>query len=137
MSGGHTALYRVTGQGRPTLLGETRDDAAGEAFDKVAKMLGLPYPGGPAISKLALEGDPESVALPRPMSRRAGLDFSYSGLKTAVSVELARPGGLAALVPGERPDLASSFAAAVPDRLIASAVRGSRRACRCRQRGLE
>lgn len=126
VSGGHTALYRVTGQGRPTLLGETRDDAAGEAFDKVAKMLGLPYPGGPAISKLALEGDPEAVALPRPMSRQAGLDFSYSGLKTAVSVELARRGGLAALGPGERADLAASFEAAVADSLVARAVRAMR-----------
>jgi len=127
VSGGHTALYRVTGQGRPILLGETRDDAAGEAFDKVAKMLGLAYPGGPAISKLALEGDPQAVALPRPMSKRAGLDFSYSGLKTAVSVEIARRGGLDALSLAERADLAASFEAAVAESLVARAVRAMRR----------
>lgn len=126
VSGGHTALYRVTGEGRPILLGETRDDAAGEAFDKVAKMLGLAYPGGPAISKLALEGDPEAVALPRPMSKRAGLDFSYSGLKTAVSVEIARRGGLDAFSLAERSDLAASFEAAVAESLVARAVRAMR-----------
>lgn len=126
VSGGHTALYRVTAQGRPALLGETRDDAAGEAFDKVAKLLGLPYPGGPAISKLAEEGDSKAVDFPRPMSKRSGLDFSYSGLKTAVSVELARRGGLDALRPGERADLAASFEAAVVDSLVARSVRAMR-----------
>jgi N6-L-threonylcarbamoyladenine synthase len=118
VSGGHTALYRVSAQGRPELLGETRDDAAGEAFDKVAKLLGLAYPGGPAISKLAETGDPEAIDFPRPMSKRPGLDFSYSGLKTAVSVELARRGGLEALAEGERADLAASFEAAVVDSLV-------------------
>ena len=126
VSGGHTALYRVTGQGHPNLLGETLDDAAGEAFDKVAKMLGLPYPGGPAISELALDGDPRAVALPRPMSRRAGLDFSFSGLKTAVSVQIARRGGLEALDLAERADLAASFEAAVAESLVARAVRAMR-----------
>lgn len=126
VSGGHTALYRVTGRGRPRLLGETRDDAAGEAFDKVAKMLGLPFPGGPAISKLALNGDPQAVSLPRPMSKRAGLDFSYSGLKTAVSVEISRRGGLEALGLAERADLAASFEAAVAESLVARVVRAMR-----------
>jgi N6-L-threonylcarbamoyladenine synthase len=126
VSGGHTALYRVGEEGLPLLLGETRDDAAGEAFDKVAKMLGLPYPGGPAISKLAEQGNPEAVALPRPMSRRPGLDFSYSGLKTAVSVELARRGGIEALTESERADLAASFEAAVADSLVARSVRAMR-----------
>ena len=126
VSGGHTALYRVNAEGRPVLLGETRDDAAGEAFDKVAKLLGLAYPGGPAISKLAEEGNPEAVAFPRPMSKRPGLDFSYSGLKTAVSVELARRGGLEALGPGERADLAASFEAAVVDSLVGRSVRAMR-----------
>ena len=126
VSGGHTALYRVTVSGRPESLGETRDDAAGEAFDKVAKLLGLDYPGGPAISKLAKEGNPRAVAFPRPMSRRAGLDFSYSGLKTAVSVELARRGGLEALGVGERADLAASFEAAVAESLVIRAVRAMR-----------
>ena len=127
VSGGHTALYRVEPEGVPRLLGETRDDAAGEAFDKVAKLLGLPYPGGPAISRLAQEGDPEAVELPRPMSRRAGLDFSYSGLKTAVSVELERRGGLSALSDGERADFAASFETAVAESLVARAVRAMRR----------
>jgi N6-L-threonylcarbamoyladenine synthase len=126
VSGGHTALYRVEAEGQPRLLGETRDDAAGEAFDKVAKLLGLPYPGGPAISKLALEGNPQAIDLPRPMSRRAGLDFSYSGLKTAVSVELERRGGLAALSDSERADFAASFEAAVAESLVARAVRAMR-----------
>ncbi len=126
VSGGHTALYRVGETGTPVLLGQTLDDAAGEAFDKVAKLLGLPYPGGPAISKLALQGDPRAVDLPRPMSRRAGLDFSYSGLKTAVSVELARRGGLESLDESERADLAASFEAAVAESLVARSVRAMR-----------
>ena len=123
VSGGHTALYRVGEEGLPALLGETRDDAAGEAFDKVAKLLDLPYPGGPSISKLAESGDPTAVDLPRPMSRRPGFDFSYSGLKTAVSVELERRGGLAALSEQERADLAASFEAAVAESLVGRAAR--------------
>jgi N6-L-threonylcarbamoyladenine synthase len=123
VSGGHTALYRVGEEGLPSLLGETRDDAAGEAFDKVAKLLGLPYPGGPAISQLAERGDPNAVALPRPMRGRPGLDFSYSGLKTAVSVEIERRGGLKALQDAERADLAASFEAAVVESLVDRAAR--------------
>ena len=126
VSGGHTALYRVGTEGLPVLLGQTRDDAAGEAFDKVAKLLDLPYPGGPSISKLAEEGDPEAVDLPRPMSRRPGFDFSYSGLKTAVSVELERRGGLVALSQQERADLAASFEAAAVDSLVGRAARAMR-----------
>jgi N6-L-threonylcarbamoyladenine synthase len=126
VSGGHTALYRVGREGLPALLGETRDDAAGEAFDKVAKLLGLAYPGGPAISKLAEQGDPTAVDLPRPMARRAGLDFSYSGLKTAVSVEIDRRGGLAAMSDRDRADLAASFEAAVAESLVARAARAMR-----------
>lgn len=126
VSGGHTALYRVGREGRPVLLGETRDDAAGEAFDKVAKLLGLPYPGGPAISALARSGDPTAIDLPRPMSRRAGLDFSYSGLKTAVSLELERRGGVDGISRGERADLAASFEAAVAESLVARVVRAMR-----------
>jgi N6-L-threonylcarbamoyladenine synthase len=126
VSGGHTALYRVAEAGLPVLLGETRDDAAGEAFDKVAKLLGLPYPGGPAVSKLAQRGDPRSVDLPRPMSKRSGLDFSYSGLKTAVAVELSRRGGLGALSERDRADLAASFEAAVAESLVARSVRAMR-----------
>ena len=127
VSGGHTALYRVGESGEPALLGETRDDAAGEAFDKVAKLLGLAYPGGPAIAALARQGDPDAIDLPRPMSRRAGLDFSYSGLKTAVSVELARRGGLAKLSQSLRADFAASFEAAVVDSLVLRAVKAMRR----------
>jgi N6-L-threonylcarbamoyladenine synthase len=84
VSGGHTQLMRVDGVGRYTLLGETVDDAAGEAFDKSAKLLGLGYPGGPALSKLAAQGMPGRFKLPRPMLNSGDLDFSFSGLKTAV-----------------------------------------------------
>ena len=84
VSGGHTQLMRVDGVGRYTLLGETLDDAAGEAFDKSAKLLGLGYPGGPALAKLATRGRPGIHKLPRPMQHSGNLDFSFSGLKTAV-----------------------------------------------------
>ncbi|MAE97157.1 MAG: tRNA (adenosine(37)-N6)-threonylcarbamoyltransferase complex transferase subunit TsaD [Deltaproteobacteria bacterium] len=114
VSGGHTALYRI-GDGEPRILGETRDDAVGEAFDKVAKLLGLPYPGGPAVAEAALEGAPDSTPLPRPMLDQEGLDFSYSGLKTAVSlaVQAREP-----LTPKARADLAASFQAAATDVLV-------------------
>lgn len=82
VSGGHTQLIDVRGIGQYTLLGESLDDAAGEAFDKVAKMLGLPYPGGPEVAKLAEQGNKERFTFPRPMTNRPGLDFSFSGLKT-------------------------------------------------------
>ncbi|WJW75374.1 tRNA (adenosine(37)-N6)-threonylcarbamoyltransferase complex transferase subunit TsaD [Thiohalobacter sp. IOR34] len=82
VSGGHTQLVQVEGVGRYRLLGETLDDAAGEAFDKTAKLLGLPYPGGPALARLAERGDPQRYRFPRPMTDRPGLDFSFSGLKT-------------------------------------------------------
>ena len=84
VSGGHTQLMKVTGIGEFELLGETLDDAAGEAFDKSAKLLGLGYPGGPALSRLAAFGDPEAYALPRPLLHSGNLDFSFAGLKTAV-----------------------------------------------------
>ena len=82
VSGGHTQLFQVNGLGEYHLLGESVDDAAGEAFDKTAKLLGLPYPGGPEIATLAMEGDPSRFDFPRPMVNRPGLDFSFSGLKT-------------------------------------------------------
>lgn len=121
VSGGHTALYLVTEDAPPRVLGETRDDAAGEAFDKVAKLLGLPYPGGPAVAACAETGDPEAHAFPRPM--RDSLDFSYSGLKTAVAlaVEAAQPVGDAA-----RADLAASFQAAATDVLVEKTRRALR-----------
>lgn len=84
VSGGHTQIMAVRGVGQYEILGETLDDAAGEAFDKTAKLLGLPYPGGPLLSKLAEEGDPARFTLPRPMLRSGDLDMSFSGLKTAV-----------------------------------------------------
>jgi N6-L-threonylcarbamoyladenine synthase len=82
VSGGHTLLVDVDGIGRYRIIGESRDDAVGEAFDKVAKLLGLGYPGGPAIAAVAEEGDPQRFRFPRPMTDRPGLDFSFSGLKT-------------------------------------------------------
>lgn len=87
VSGGHTMIVQMTGHGKYKLIGETVDDAAGEAFDKTAKLLGLGYPGGPLISKLAEDGDPEAFDFPRPMLANPGFDFSFSGLKTAVLYE--------------------------------------------------
>lgn len=121
VSGGHTALYRITEEAPPALLGETRDDAVGEAFDKVAKLLGLPYPGGPAVARLAEAGDEAAIDFPRPMLAGPGLDFSYSGLKTAVAIEVERRGG--ALGERERADVAASFQAAATDALVAKARR--------------
>ena len=84
VSGGHTALYRVDSREKIDLLGQTRDDAAGEAFDKVAKLLGLGYPGGPVVDRLAQAGNPKAIALPNPMANKKSLEFSFSGLKTAM-----------------------------------------------------
>ncbi len=120
VSGGHTALYRVESGAAPVVLGETRDDAVGEAFDKVAALLGLPYPGGPAVAAAAERGDEAAVAFPRPMLQEPGLDFSYSGLKTAVSLEAERRRPLAAR---DIDDLAASFQAAATDVLVAKARR--------------
>ena len=120
VSGGHTALYRIGSEGAPEILGETRDDAVGEAFDKVAKLLGLPYPGGPALSEAALAGDATAVALPRPMQHDPNLDFSYSGLKTAVSLAVR---DREPLDDAARSDLAASFEAAATDVLVAKARR--------------
>lgn len=89
VSGGHTQLVKVMGIGEYTLLGESLDDAAGEAFDKVGKMLGLEYPGGPNVAKLALKGNSKRFTFPRPMTNRPGLDFSFSGLKTSVRNTIA------------------------------------------------
>ena len=109
VSGGHCQLLVVEGVGHYWRLGTTIDDAVGEAFDKVAKMLGLGYPGGPALEQMAQDGDPRAVSLPRPMLRRSGADFSFSGLKTGVRHALAA-------VPSPAPaDVAASFHAAVGD----------------------
>ncbi|MEE8581156.1 MAG: tRNA (adenosine(37)-N6)-threonylcarbamoyltransferase complex transferase subunit TsaD [Myxococcota bacterium] len=123
VSGGHTALYRIESETSPVLLGETRDDAVGEAFDKVAKLLGLGYPGGPAVAAAAERGNPRAIDFPRPMADAAGLDFSYSGLKTAVALEVEARGRLAE---AEVADLAASFQAAATDVLVARARRALR-----------
>lgn len=118
VSGGHTQLVRVDGIGRYELLGESLDDAAGEAFDKAAKMMGLPYPGGPALSKLADSGDAARFKFPRPMTDRPGLNFSFSGLKTQVRttiLECAVDGVLSAT---DQADIAAGFQAAVVDTLV-------------------
>ncbi|HEX6154549.1 MAG TPA: tRNA (adenosine(37)-N6)-threonylcarbamoyltransferase complex transferase subunit TsaD [Burkholderiales bacterium] len=115
VSGGHTQLMRVGGVGDYELLGDTQDDAAGEAFDKTAQLLGLGYPGGPALSRLAESGKPGRYRLPRPMIG-SGLDFSFSGLKTAVLT----------LTKNERPepaDLARAFVDAIVEVLVAKSVR--------------
>jgi len=112
VSGGHTQLLRVTDVGRYALLGDTIDDAAGEAFDKSAKLLGLGYPGGPALARLADFGDPEAYALPRPLLHRDSLDFSFAGLKTAVRTHAAR---LDSTCEQARADLAASTQAAIVD----------------------
>ncbi|HUN70161.1 MAG TPA: tRNA (adenosine(37)-N6)-threonylcarbamoyltransferase complex transferase subunit TsaD [Burkholderiales bacterium] len=113
VSGGHTQLMRVTQVGRYALLGETLDDAAGEAFDKTAQLLGLGYPGGPALSALAESGRPGRYRLPRPMIASGDLDFSFSGLKTAVHTLIRNEAGLS------HPDLARSFVDAVVEVLVA------------------
>ena len=123
VSGGHTALYRLDLPGKSVLLGETRDDAVGECFDKVAKLLGLPYPGGPSVSAAARAGSAQALSFPRPLEGAAGLDFSYSGLKTAVALEVKRR---APLSEGDRSDLAASFEAAATDVLIARTRRALR-----------
>lgn len=119
VSGGHTLLVRVDGVGRYTPLGQSLDDAVGEAFDKSAKMLGLGYPGGPALARLAESGRADAHDFPRPMVRRPGLDFSFSGLKTAVMLAIkAAPDTTAA-----RADIAASFEQAVADTLVAKCAR--------------
>ena len=118
VSGGHTQLMRVAGVGKYELLGETLDDAAGEAFDKTAKLLGLGYPGGPALARLAATGKAVRFTLPRPRMASGDLDFSFSGLKTAVLtvVKAREPAG------AERADLAAEIEAAIVDVLTAKAL---------------
>lgn len=123
VSGGHTLLVRVDGIGEYRILGESIDDAAGEAFDKTAKMLGLPYPGGPHLSKLAEGGDAAAVDLPRPMMDRPGLDFSFSGLKTAAITRWREHQNNAAEPEQFKQDLAASFEAAVVDTLLGKCAR--------------
>jgi N6-L-threonylcarbamoyladenine synthase len=120
VSGGHTQLMRVDAVGRYALLGETVDDAAGEAFDKSAKLLGLGYPGGPALARLAVHGNPEAFKLPRPLLHSGDLDFSFAGLKTAVLTQVRKLGD--AMDDHARADLAASTQAAIVDVLVAKAL---------------
>ena len=124
VSGGHTMLIAVEGLGRYELMGSTLDDAVGEAFDKTAKILGLGYPGGPALAKLAEQGDGNRFAFPRPMLNKPGFDFSFSGLKTAVVIEVRR-----LKERGEfdrhRADIAASFQRAAVDTLVGKALRAA------------
>ena len=122
ISGGHTLLIEVRRLGEYRLLGESIDDAVGEAFDKVAKMLDLGYPGGPALEKLAREGNPERFAFPRPMCGRPGLDFSFSGLKTFTLHTLAATSG----TPQDKADIARGFQDAVADTLAIKCRRALR-----------
>jgi len=118
VSGGHTQLVRVDGIGVYRLLGESLDDAAGEAFDKTAKMLGLPYPGGPHVARLAETGNPERFDFPRPMVNRPGLDFSFSGLKTHTLTTLRELEAAGTLDEQARADVARAFEEAVVDTLV-------------------
>jgi N6-L-threonylcarbamoyladenine synthase len=115
VSGGHTQLMRVDGVGRYELLGETIDDAAGEAFDKSAKLMGLGYPGGPALSQLAQQGKPDAFKLPRPLLHSGNLDFSFAGLKTAVMTQAKKLGDA---LEARKADLAASTEAAIVDVLV-------------------
>ena len=121
VSGGHTQLMRVDGVGRYRLLGETIDDAAGEAFDKSAKLLGLGYPGGPALARLADFGDATAYALPRPLLHSGNLDFSFAGLKTAVLTQARKLEGLPCEQP--RADLAASTQAAIVEVLVKKSLK--------------
>ncbi len=123
VSGGHTHLYRVDGIGRYRTLGQTLDDAAGEAFDKVAKLLGLGYPGGAVIDRLAKIGDPEAIDFPRPMMHKPNFDFSFSGIKTAVLQYVNQCEGQ--LDEQKIADIAASFQAAVVDVLTRKTLRAA------------
>jgi N6-L-threonylcarbamoyladenine synthase len=118
VSGGHSQLMRINGIGHYELLGETLDDAAGEAFDKTAKLLGLGYPGGPELAALAKQGAPGRIKLPRPMLHSGDLDFSFSGLKTAVVTQVKASAPDARM----RADIAAEFEAAIVDVLVAKSL---------------
>jgi len=122
VAGGHNLLVEMTDHGRYQIIGRTLDDAAGEAFDKVARRLGLPFPGGPVLSQLASKGEPDAIPLPRPMLDSQDLNFSFSGLKTAVSVLID---GYPDLDSVPVADVAASFQEAVVDVLVAKTLRGA------------
>lgn len=125
VSGGHTSLFRVESQTRMFLLGQTRDDAAGEAFDKVAKLMGLGYPGGQIIDRLAKEGDRKAIPFPRTLLEPHSLDFSFSGLKTAVLQHIKGLGGKLSSI--QIREIAASFQEAVVDTLVKKVLRAARR----------
>ena len=143
VSGGHTQIMRVNAVGEYTLLGDTIDDAAGEAFDKSAKLLGLAYPGGPLLAKLAEGGDPKAFAIPRPLLHSGDLNFSFAGLKTAVLNEVRRLTGTALPARGaassapptlpvdhpRRADLAASVQAAIVDSLVSKSLAALKQTC--------
>lgn len=124
VSGGHTMLIRIDGHLQYEILGQTRDDAVGEVFDKVARMLNLPYPGGPKVSALAKQGNEKTYAFPRPMMKSNDLDFSYSGLKTAVLYQVRELGE--AISDQDRANIAASFEAAVVDSLAGKLLQALR-----------
>jgi N6-L-threonylcarbamoyladenine synthase len=126
VSGGHTLLVHVTTLGQHRVLGSTMDDAAGECFDKVAKMLGLPYPGGPEMDRLSVTGNPTAYAFPRPMLHDPHDDFSFSGLKTSVRYFLEKHPGLAD-DPGRLRDLCASVQAAIVETLVGKTIKAARR----------
>ena len=123
VSGGHTMLIAVRALGDYRLLGTTLDDAVGEAFDKTAKLLGLGYPGGPALAALAEQGNDQAYAFPRPMLQKPGFDFSFSGLKTAVMLEVRKAEAAGKL---NREDIAASFQRAAVDTLVARAIKAAK-----------
>ncbi|MBT8086906.1 MAG: tRNA (adenosine(37)-N6)-threonylcarbamoyltransferase complex transferase subunit TsaD [Gammaproteobacteria bacterium] len=123
VSGGHSMLIHVRSLGDYQLLGTTLDDAVGEAFDKTAKLLGLGYPGGPALAALAEEGDEEAIDLPRPMLNKPGCDFSFSGLKTAVMLEIRKAEAGGDL---NRADVAASFQRAAVDTLVGRTLKAAK-----------
>ncbi len=123
VSGGHTLLVEVAGLGRYRILGETLDDAAGEAFDKGAKLLGLPYPGGPELARLAERGRVGQYRFPRPMLKAPGLDFSFSGLKTALVLRVRELEARGPIGEALRADLAADYQQAIVDTLVGKSVR--------------
>jgi len=128
VSGGHTALYRVTPDGRSSLLGATRDDAAGEAFDKVAKLIGLGYPGGVVIDRLAVKGNPHAFQFPKAFLEKNSLEFSFSGIKTAVANFVRRfgpPPSVGEPEPYRLEDLVACFQEAVVDVLVTKTLRAA------------
>jgi len=123
VSGGHSMLVKVAAPGQYDVIGDTLDDAAGEAFDKTAKLLGLGYPGGPALAALAEQSSVDKYDFPRPMLKKPGLDFSFSGLKTAVMIKVRELESCGSLGESEKANLANSFQCAVVETLVKKSLR--------------